>query len=156
VYRAGFRVLPTTSQPSFSSSGPSERGTDSGITGTATAKLILASALPSASGAASVSATAITTATDAGAAIVNGSGALPVGTTSVQPAFGSPVVITQSGGLTLRLYGRNSAVNADANLSSTLVDGAYVVAELCYYVPEPIGTIDDLSLPGVKYSGFGG
>ena len=151
-YRAGFRVLPLNAQPGYYSQGASAVSTSSGIAGTTGQKLVLASAVPAASGAAAISATAITTATDSGALVV-ASSAVPVGSRSVQTAFGSPVAITQSGGLTLQLHVTNAAVNATGTISSTFLGGCYVVAEVCYLVPEEVANLDFINIPGAAYSG---
>ena len=152
-YRAGFRVLPTSDQPGYYSQGARQATTTSGILGTNTNKIVLASAVPAASAAASIGATAITTATDAGSLIV-ASGEVPIGSRTVQTAFGSPVAITQSGGLTLKLHVTNTAVNATGTVTTLFSGGVYVMAELCYLIPEEVAGINEVPLPGSNYSGF--
>lgn len=153
-YRAGFRVLPLNAQPGYYSQGARAALSTSGIVGTNTDKVVLASAAPASSAAASIGATAITTATN-GSAVIVADGVVPVVEQKVQTAFGAPVVITQSGGLTLKLYSANSLVNAaGSGLSSTFLGGVYVVCEACYLVQEELADAEAVFLPGARYSGF--
>lgn len=154
VIRAGFRVLPVSAQP-YASAPRDTPAAASGLLGTATDKVILASALPAASAAGSITGTVISTGSDGTAAIVTAGLEVPVGSFAIQTAFGSPVAITQSGGLTLSLYCRNTAVNANGTIRAANAAGVYVLAELCYLVQEGLAELDDVYVQGARYSGFG-
>lgn len=153
LYRIGFRILPTSKQPGFVSQGPRAETTVSGITGTATDKLTLASATPAASAGGSIAAGAVTTGTDGTAVIIPAGGAVPVGQKVTATAFGSPVVTNTD--LTLKLYSvATGGTSAGSGISSTFTGGCYVIAEACYLVPDTVPELDSLRIPGVKYSGY--
>lgn len=153
--RAGFRVVPASSQPGAPSSGPRDDGSlTSGIVGkAATDILALASATPSSAAAMVITATAISTATNADAVIVDADKNVPIGSQMVSAAFGTPQQITATGGLTLKLYAMNKAVGAASDLSTQIIGGAFIVAELVYLVPEDVVDLDAVHLGGVMYSG---
>ena len=157
VYRAGFRTIPAQVQPGASSSGPRDTPVSvTSITGTATDKLVLASATPAASAGGSIGAGAITTGTDGTALIIPSGGAVPVASQGVQVNIGSAVATNTD--LTMRLY---VAVSAGTSLSaggisSALAGGATVVAEVCYLVPEAFAELNQLSIAGTLYGGTRG
>jgi hypothetical protein len=154
LFRLGFRIVSRDLQPGASSSGPkSAPSSVSGIVGTATDKLILASATPASAAAGTITATAASTASNGSAIIVAAGGAVPVGPQLQQAVFGSPVVITQAGGLTLRLYVRDTAVAADGTISSAILGGANIIVEASYLVQEGLPDLDDLSLAGAGIRG---
>ena len=157
VYRAGFRTIPAQVQPSASSAGPRDTPEAvSGITGTATDKLVLATTAPAASAAGSIAAGAITTGSDGTALIIPAGGLVPVASQGIQVNIGSAVATNTD--LTLRLY---AAVTAGTSLSvggisSSLRGGALVVAEVCYLVPEAFAELNQLNLAGTLYGGTRG
>jgi hypothetical protein len=154
VVRAGFRVQSRSFQPGAEAGATNDLSANSGITGTATGKLVLSSVTPTSTLAAgSTSGTKITTGTDSTATIIGTDGLVPIGSNLVSSAFGTPQQITQAGGLTLSLYSMNSACTAGSNISSTVLGGAYIACEMVYMVPEGIAEIDDIHLPGSLYSG---
>lgn len=157
--RAGFRVVPRSSQPGSSSHGPVDAGdVVSGITASAVGLLALASLdlTGETPGAAAINGTTIKTATGAGASaglVVPASLNVPIGSQAVIAAYGTPQLITTSGGLTLTLQARNAALDAAITLSSSIPGGAYVACELVYAVPEEVVDLEALHLGGALYSG---
>lgn len=162
VYRAGLRVPSVSAQPGYYSSG--DRGTTtsgttkSGLTGTATDQLVLASAAPAAKAVGSIAAAAITTSTDPAAAadasalVVKADGSIDAGSQLVQSPFGTPVVTTAD--LTLKAYSVAAAgTGAGSAIKATLLGGVYLVAEVCYLVKEEVADLEDVHLAGSLTSG---
>lgn len=156
VYRAGFRTIPQQVQPSASSSGPRNTPASvTGITGTATDKLVLATAAPAASAAGSIGAGAITTGSDATALIIPSGGLVQVASQGIQVNTGSAVATNAD--LTLKLYVAASAGNAaGTGISSALAGGATVVAECCYLIPEAFAELNQVTIGGTLYGGTRG
>jgi hypothetical protein len=156
LYRAGFRVLPSSAQPGASSQGPtSTPPTTSGIIGTATDKITLATATPAASAAGSIAAGAVTTGTDGTAYVVPAGGQVPAGTQGIQVNTGSATALNAD--LTFRLYSVNAAgTAAGTGLRTDIRGGALVVAEVCYLVPEDFADLSHLSVRGTLNGGTRG
>jgi hypothetical protein len=156
VYRAGFRTIPQAVLPGASSSGPANApAAVTGITGTATDKLVLATATPASSAAGSIAAGAITTGTDGTALIIPSGGLVQVASQGIQVNIGSAVATNAD--LTLRLYVAATAGNAlGTGIQSAVRGGAYVVAEVCYLIQEALADFSQLNVGGTLYGGTRG
>jgi hypothetical protein len=155
LVRAGFRVLPASSQPGSSSSGPRDEGSlTSGIVGEPGGVLVLSTEAPTAPAIAMINGTLITTASDASAVTVTDENNLPIGSQLVSAAFGTPQRVEPDEGLTLRLYSMDATAAAESPLTTQIIGGAYIVSELVYMVPESVCDLDDVHLSGARYSGF--
>lgn len=157
VYRAGFRTVSRELQHGASSEGPLNTPINqSGIFGTATDKLVLATATPAASAAGSIAAGAITTDTDSNAVILPAGGEVPVGSKGVQVNTGSAVAANAD--LTLRLYSVNTAgTGAGSGIRCPDIrGGAIIVCEVCYLVPEAFAENYALNTGGTLYGGTRG
>lgn len=165
VYRAGLRVPPVTHQPGYYSAG--DRGLipggnkATGLKGTATDQLVLASAAPAAKAVGSIAAAAITTSTDTASVadpsklVVKADGTMDAGTALVQTTWDKPVVTTAD--LTLKLFSVNAAGTAAGSaIQSTLTGGVNLVVEVCYLVKEDVVDLEAVHLPGAQYAGYGG
>jgi hypothetical protein len=156
VYRAGFRTIPQSVLPGASSSGPKDAPPSvTGITGTATDKLVLATTAPAASAAGSIAAGAITTGSDGTAFIIPTGGLVQVASQGIQVNIGSAVATNAD--LTLRLYSAATAGNAvGTGIQSSFKGGAYVVAEVCYLIAEAFADFSQLNVGGTLYGGTRG
>jgi hypothetical protein len=157
IVRAGFRVVPAQLQPGASSSGPLGPLNDrSGISGVNGQVLVLSSALPSGTpGAGQITPGAVNTDTDANGLVV-ANGAVPVGYRLIQSAFGSPQKISPAGGLTFRLYVMAPTLLSGGLISSVVIGGAKVVAEVEYLVASSVADLDDVHVAGAVYGGVTG
>jgi hypothetical protein len=157
IARAGFRVVPAQLQPGASSSGPLGPLNDrSGISGVNGQVLVLSSAAPSgAPGAGSISGTKVTTDTGANGLVVAG-GQVPVGFRMISSAFGNPQQITDAAGLTFRLYVMAPDLLSGGLISSVVIGGAKIVAEIQYVVATAVADLDDVHLGGAVYAGTTG
>ena len=54
----------------------------------------------------------------------------------------------------VQLHVTNTAVNATGTVTTLFSGGVYVMAELCYLIPEEVAGINEVPLPGSNYSGF--
>ncbi|MGB7564186.1 MAG: hypothetical protein WBM08_05475 [Prochlorococcaceae cyanobacterium] len=155
MIRAGFRTMPASSQPGASSSGPRDEGSiHTGIEcATADATLVLASEPPTAAGPIVINGNKVSTASDPDGLVVDASGFYPIGAEMVSSAFGTPQQIAAPEGLTLKLY--STAAGTPAPITSSIIGGAVIVAEFTYMIPEAVVSIDEVHLPGARYSGFG-
>ncbi len=155
LVRAGFRVVPASSQPGASSSGPRDLGSrTSGIVGTPGGKLVLATEPPAGPEAAVINGTEIATASDTAAMTITADGDLPIGSQLVSAAFGTPQRVEPEEGLTLRLFSVDALAAAESPLSTRMIGGAYIISELVYLVPEHVADLEDVHLSGARYSGF--
>lgn len=180
MYRAAVRVVPVHQQPAYYSQGyrndPRDQ-THSGIFGTQTGdQLVLTNydiatgnvTYPAASGEGVITATRTNTANDGPVLdgghndITVGDVTAPVVEAEIPPAAslfqldnGSEILTTDEQFLKLASVDA-SGIAAGENMFSSLTGGAYVVSEVCYLVPAPVPTLDELHLPGNRYAGYRG
>jgi hypothetical protein len=157
VYRAGFRTVSREVQHGASSDGPLNTPIDeTGIFGTATEKLVLASTTPAASAAGSIAAGAITTGSDGTALVLPAGGQVPVGSKGVQVNTGSAVATNAD--LTLRLYSTAAAGTAIGTgiRCPDIRGGALIICEVCYLVAEAFAENYALNTGGTLYGGTRG
>lgn len=137
VYHLGLRVPDMRKERSFGTA-------TSGLVGTATNRLKLASAV-STTATGQIAATAL--GTDSSAVVVAASTTIaPVAT-----VFGSitPTAITGSP-LTLKVYVTTSGgTSAGSTLTSTQAGGTPIIVEVAYYLSDAVADLDDISLPYV-------
>lgn len=141
LYSVGLRVLDARK----------DRGVGTARSGlvfsTATDRIKLANALGSGTTAGAI------TATTASTPPLVGTGGTVAPSGAAGSAFGqiTPVKITASGGLTLKLYlDVGTAATAPAGtLSSSEADGSYLIAEACYYIED--GVADESFIGGLPY-----
>lgn len=138
VYHLGLRVPDLRKDRAFGTAV-------SGLTGTSTNRLKLASAVgTTATGV--ISATAL--GTDSSAVAVANSIVTPVAT-----AFSAVTPSTLSGALTLKVYVTDATgAAAGSNLSSTQTGGTPVIVEVGYYLPDDVTDLNELTLPFITES----
>ncbi len=160
LYRVGLRAPGVELQPGYYSSGArgtnpfNATGRDSGLTGTATDRLVLSSATPVAS-AGTITATKAQTASQATCNLIFGAdGRLKANQESVTQEFKNFAATTAD--LTLKVFSiDNTGAAAGGTVKADLLGGVYLVAEACYLVPDDVADIaDGLKLPGARYSGY--
>jgi hypothetical protein len=165
LFRAGLRATSVSQQPGYYSSGDPGNNNgnggvvDSGVNGTPGDQVVLSSATPAAKNAGVISATACNTPTDpanGSGLVVGADGNLPAGSTLVQAAYGSPVAVTSD--LLFQVYSvAASGAAAGSGISTPLLGGVYLVAEVCYLVQEPVVDLTaNVFLPGATVAGSSG
>lgn len=171
LYRLGLRVPSIGVQPSYASQGPNNPYSDlaSGLVGTtALDQLVLASAMPAAKNTGLIATNGgntSNTSANASGVVPTGGNALtvrtdktvPVGATAVTAIPGSANAAVASADRAYNLYCVDSTGIAEGDPIRSLVPGGlYVVAEMAFLVPDAVGTLDDLTLPGHQYAGYSG
>jgi hypothetical protein len=169
LYRIGLRVPPVSEQPGFYTSGPAGRvpsvlgptgpAIDSGLKGTPTNMLVLASAPVTAAAAGSISGTFATTGSEPTNPLTfGGDGRLLSGAVHVTEGLGGPSPLEPlANDLTFRIYSVNAAGAAPGSaFEADLLGGVYLVAEVCYLVPAAVAGLDVVPLPGAQFAGYNG
>ena len=139
LYSVGLRVLDARKDRGL---GTARSGL---VFSTATDRIKLASSLGTGTTAGAISATSAASPPLVG----TGGTVAPSGTAGSVFSVVTPVQVTQSGGLTLKLYlDVGTAATAPAGtLSSTETNGSYLIADVCYYLED--GVADESYIGGL-------
>lgn len=147
IYRCGLRLPNLGSQPGYFSSGAKDPAAadGTGLRANANAKIWL-----------EAKATAPSVVATAGAITATGANtpSIPVGSSGeFAPGEVRHVLLTPvatSAELEFLVYASQNGIG------SSFLGGVYVVAEVCYLVPDSVAGLSDLMLPGAKYAGYAG
>ena len=132
VYSLGLRVTDTRKEKDKGDAA-------SGLVGTNTNRLKLASAVNSTAGG-----------VISGSALGTNSANLAVASTTIAPSTGrfSAAGTAVSGAKTLKVFVTDSAgTGAGSTLTSTATGGSYIICEVSYYLDDDVATTDDTILP---------
>lgn len=161
LYRVGLRVPGVSEQPGYYSSGP--RGVlpdapeDAGLVGTATDMLAVGSALPASQAGGSITPTAAHTSTLAACKTIFGADKRLKEAQEyvcVNPWDGTAGPTTAD--LTFKLFVLDTTGAAAGDpIKSDLLGGVYLIAEVCYLVPDDVEGFQALKISGASFGGYG-